>query len=777
MARDNSNRRDAIQDDILRTADSPDGTHDPIIVTGMGLMTSAGLFPQQALRAIVEHRTRMGSVTAVESPLPQEATGGQAMELPSMPMDSLDDITLPRETRYLRATIVAAMRDAGLLSQNAPPDNPARTMLVLGTTLHGLRAGGRFLRQDDPEQLKDFLADAIATRAMHGLGIYGGTLTTCSACSSSLGAIALGATLLRNGSADIIIAGGYDPMSEYAWAGFASLRLVTPNTLRPFAKDRMGMKLAEGYGIVVLERANDAKRRGAGLRACLAGWGESADAHHLTKPHPEGDGAARAMRTALARAEISPRDLGMIASHATGTPDNDASEHAALVHTLGEHAPNVPIVGFKSHLGHTLGGAGAVELILSMQAMREEVVPACANVSMDDIEYPDINVATGNAVSKRWDAGLNVSLGFGGANTCVIIRREASPMRGLASSPRKVWITGMGVLHATGFDPLLPAWTQPRGAFDDTMLAPWINTKKARRLSTYARCAVAAIAKALAHTGLAPGHDVVAGACAFLGSMHASPSCCIDFYKQIVTEGVLAGNPVLFAEGVPNAAAAHASTMLGIRGACQTIIGSRCAGLDAIGLAFLRVSEGASDVALIGACEESHPIVDRVYRECGLQAQQHTNTSDFPDPALEQGFVSHAGAIAFVLEDASHARARGARCLARFEQVAWANTTTPASMHHAVASVLTKLGPPARVLGSGTGTWLDRAEALGAREAGLDTSSMHEDARHVGEQFSVTAMGVLARLLADERREHIPYCVLSSTWTGACTGIRLHRDA
>src|SRR5206468_5765274 len=151
-----------------------------------------------------------------------------------------------------------ASRDAGAAEK--PPYAPERCGIILGTTLHGMRAGGAYLRSGNFEPLRSFLASQTLARACGGLDLDGLTVTTCSACSSSLGAIALAVTLLQAGELDLVIAGGYDTVSEYVYGGFNSLRLVADGPLRPFAQDRQGMKLAEGYGIVVLGRAGDAKR-------------------------------------------------------------------------------------------------------------------------------------------------------------------------------------------------------------------------------------------------------------------------------------------------------------------------------------------------------------------------------------------------------------------------------------------------------------------------------------------------------------------------------------
>src|SRR5580658_2186790 len=254
---------------------------DGIVITAMGMATSLGLDRLSVWRAVREGKCGMTAFTAMEQAAATD--GGQAVDLPGG-----DDEKTPREVRYLRHVLGDVMRQLGEIDCK-----PGRRGIVLGTTLHGIRAGGDFLRSGDCEPLRHFTAASVMAEALRGFEIRGPALTTCSACSSSLGAIALGVTLLRAGMVDLVIAGGYDPVSEYVYAGFSSLRLVSAGLLRPFARDRTGMKVGEGYGLIALEREEDARRRGGKIFATIAGFGESADAHHLTQPHPEGDGAAR----------------------------------------------------------------------------------------------------------------------------------------------------------------------------------------------------------------------------------------------------------------------------------------------------------------------------------------------------------------------------------------------------------------------------------------------------------------------------------------------------
>jgi 3-oxoacyl-[acyl-carrier-protein] synthase II len=745
-----------------------------VAITGVAATTCLGADAESTWRALLAGRCGMGPMPEVESTLPPGAVGGQATDLPSEYSPCL-----PREARYLRWTVQCALRDAGV------PDDAhetSRRLSVFGTTLHGVRAGGRFLRRGDLSELNSFLACETSRLALDGLGIQGGAMTTCSACSSSLGAIALGVTLLETGQADLVVAGGYDVISEYSWAGFNALRLIAEGPLRPFCRHRQGMKVSEGYGIVILERAESAQRRGAAVRACLAGWGESADAYHLTQPHPQGQGALTAMRQALKRAGIRAADLGMVAAHGTGTPDNDGPEFQALSSLLQDALPQIPVVALKSFFGHTLGGAGAVELVMSCMAMRDQRVPACPNVNAADIEFPGLHIPTGKPLARNMNCTLNTSLGFGGANTCVVLtrgcrEREPVALAMPAPSPAEVVITGVGILlpGAVGHDAFMdriarPGPSVPHGPIDrieDAALSQFLNARRARRLSDYAKYTIAAATMAVRDAGLTECPQSLERAGAILGSMHGSAAFCWDYYSQIVREGVLSANPVLFAEGVPNAAAAHLSTTLGLRGACQTIIGSRTAGLDALALSALRVRSGAIDTLLVVAAEAACEMVDRAYQAESLQARSVTDGGETPGG----GFTRGVGAVAFIVEDSRAAAARGASPYAGIAESAWA--CSPAARHGgpaaSIASVLRRLHEPGRIMGSACNTWVDRAERLGMRRAGRGRDPCFAQSGF-GELFSVTPFVSLVTALT-RGSSGARSSILCTDWSGAASAV------
>ena len=735
-------------------------SRETILITGAGLATALGLTRHDTWNGILRGRCGLGPMSAMESPLPPGKDGGQAVDLPE---EFCPD--LPREVRYLRWTIADALCDAGLSESSR--NRPARSACLLGTTLHGMRAAGRSLRDGDSAALQEFLAGNTLQLALEGFPLIGFSATNCSACSSSLGSIAMAVTLLQSGQADLVIAGGYDTISEYVYGGFNSLRLVAEGPLRPFAKGRQGMKLAEGYGIVVLERESDAQRRGATPLAKILGWGESADAHHLTQPHPQGDGAARAIHQAIERAGLKPADIDLIAAHATGTPDNDIGEHAAFSRVFKEYLPNIPVVAFKSHLGHTLGGAGAVELVLAAMAMRDQIIPACANVKANEVEFPDLQLATGQPKPATLRTTLNTSLGFGGANTCIVLgqtpRSEKpdypsfsvlSPQSSVLPPSSPVYITGIGVIvpGTIGNDALLsrladhsqPAWKSDTGPVSDSALEGLLNARRVRRMSDYVKLTLATATLALRDAGVQDIPAFSENCAAVLGSTHGSCNFSAAYYKQIIEEGLVAANPILFAEAVPNAGAAQLSLMLSLKGACQTIIGTRTAGLDALALAAVRISSGVWDRAIVSAGEEYCDIVNEAYLHCGVRAASE-GCAPF---TAGKGFTCGAGAVTFILESRASMDRRNGKIRGQIDASAAARGK-PSAAIQTISRVLSELKNPSRVLSSACGTWIDRAESAAFRHNGNpDISAIYG---HVAETFSASPLIAIAAVLLSGR--------------------------
>lgn len=742
-----------------------------IVVTGTGLVTCLGLDVAETWSRVRAGACGIGASSAMQStPVPDKGYGQAAV----LPADYYTDA--PREVRYLRRAIDEAVAHAGLVdSAGAWRVAPERCGVVLGTTLHGMPAAGRFCRDGQASSLSSFLAGSTLSLATEGLPATGQSLTTCAACASGLMSLGLGMSLLKRGELDVVIAGGYDPVSEYAYGGFNSLRLIAETAQQPFSRHRQGLKLAEGYGVLVLEREEDVAARDGQPVARLLSCTASADAHHLSQPHPEGAGASRAIAAALGEAGIAPDDVALIVAHATATPDNDRAESVAYGKAFGEALASIPVTAMKSHLGHTLGAAGAVELILAIQALRASVAPALANVKQADVEFDGLRVVTGEPAALDGRYAVVTSLGFGGSNACAVIEvgtessqastPVATPKSASTSSRVRVMnadrqpvVTGIGTVYpgAVGnvafVEMLRNGNSNSLLSPDPAEIAPHLNTRRTRRMSEYVKLSLAATAMACADAGLDDVPAFPGVLAAITGTTHGSAKFSDDYYRQIVAEGVDFANPLLFAEGVPNAGTAHLSMMLGLTGPCQTLIGTRTAGLDALRLAATRIAQGEWDAALVGAGEEAPDLVRQVYEACGL----HTPTQSAAPFAGEDGFTSAAGAVTLMVESRASAERRGARVHGVFEgwaQTGWGGRSAKAGVAR-VSAMLQRHKPVEHVISSANGTWLDRVEALALRIASSYHSmqpAVSAAAPRLHETFSAgPLLGIAATLLSRE---------------------------
>jgi 3-oxoacyl-[acyl-carrier-protein] synthase-1 len=253
-------------------------------------------------------------------------------------------------------------------------------------------------------------------------GISGPCFTVAAACASSAGALVKGAELIESGLCDGVIAGGTDLASETALLGFAALEAVSPDVCNPFSKNRDGATLGEGAAFFLLRRGEDPGEKDGGLCIELLGWGESADAHHLTAPRPDGAGAEAAMRRALAAAGIEPRAVDYVNLHGTGTALNDQMEAAAISRVFGDAFP--PVSSTKPVTGHTLGAAGALELAICWMtlASNSTKLPAHCWDGEPDEEMPPLNFARNRAAPPR--ICMSNSFAFGGCNISLIIGRN-----------------------------------------------------------------------------------------------------------------------------------------------------------------------------------------------------------------------------------------------------------------------------------------------------------------------------------------------------------------
>lgn len=394
-----------------------------VVVTGVGIVTAHGMGKESNWSRIKSGVSGIRMITSFDSSKYRGKTGGEAGDLRDItPLYHLKEKRLDRASYLLIHTTREALSDANISA--AIKDVPV--LLSLGTTLGGMLSGEIFhkevidsgLYRARVSHLFDYLAHYQAINLFKELELKGDYSILSNACASGTDAIGQAFNAIRYGEYDVAICGGYDVMSEFCFAGFNSLMAITPTLCMPFDKKREGLVLGEGAGILILEEVGHAVGRNARILGEIAGYGASADACHLTSPDPSGTGAAIAINKALKDAG-NPR-IDYINAHGTGTKYNDIMETNAIVKVFGDAARKIPVSSIKPMIGHLLGGAGAVEAIVSLLSIIHKTLPPNINYKTPDTECA-LNIVT-ETMKGDIKTALSNSFGFGGSNASIIIR-------------------------------------------------------------------------------------------------------------------------------------------------------------------------------------------------------------------------------------------------------------------------------------------------------------------------------------------------------------------
>lgn len=398
-----------------------------VAVTGLGVVSAIGCSLSEFWDSLKNGRSGIQPISSIEPGLLRCLNGAEARGF-----DTTQHFD-PKEAQFLDlfaqyGTVAArqAIADAGIAFSDGAGE---RTAIVTGSCIGGKATEDegycQLYRHNNsrfnPLTIPRAMANAAASRISLEFGITGPTFTLATACSSSNHALGQAFWLVRNGTVDLAIAGGseavFSPGLLRAWE---AMRVVAPDTCRPFSKNRRGLILGDAGAMLVLEPLEAAQARGCRIYGEITGFGMSSDAHHITQPSP--DGAARAMRGALADGETAIEQVGYINAHGTGTQANDPTETAAIRAVFGAHADRLLVSSTKSAHGHTLGAAGAIEAVATLLAIREGLIPPTINYEEEDPAC-DLDVVPNVARQASIECALSNSFAFGGLNAVIAFRR------------------------------------------------------------------------------------------------------------------------------------------------------------------------------------------------------------------------------------------------------------------------------------------------------------------------------------------------------------------
>jgi 3-oxoacyl-[acyl-carrier-protein] synthase II len=410
-----------------------------VVITGLGFVTPLGNDVRTTWDALVAGRSGAGPITRFD---PARSSVRFACEVKGFDASRyLEKKEVRRFDPFTQYAIGAAEEAVGdaCLANNWSAVDLARVGVLIGTGTGGLTTfeeNCRALIEKGPDRVSPFfipmyMPNAAAALISMRYGAKGPNFCTVSACASSAHALADAVQIIRDGGADVIIAGGSEAaITPLAVASFANMKALSvrnddPATAsRPFDKDRDGFVMGDGAAVLVLEDGDHARRRGAKVYAELAGFGMTADAHHITAPAPDGAGAQDAMRLAMQDGGITPDQVTYINAHGTSTPHGDAAETAAVKAVFKDHARSLIFASTKSMTGHLLGASGAFEAAVCALAIRTGTIPPTINQFTPDPAC-DLDSAPNHAVTRKVDVALTNSFGFGGHNVTLAVRRAA----------------------------------------------------------------------------------------------------------------------------------------------------------------------------------------------------------------------------------------------------------------------------------------------------------------------------------------------------------------
>ncbi len=406
-----------------------------VVVTGVGLVSSLGIGTQENWEGLLSGRSGIRTITHFD---PTEFASTIAGEVPDFdPLQFVSKKDVKKMDVFIQYALAAA--EFALLDANLPTDGDLGTDagVILASGIGGFGTIERehsALLKGGPRKISPFFIPAAIINLAAGqvsirFGAKGPNSATCTACSASAHAIGDALEIIRRGGAEIMIAGGSEAaITPLSVGGFASMRALSTRNddpqraSRPFDLDRDGFIIGEGSGVVILEELERAQSRGAEIYCELAGYGMSADAHHMTAPAKDGAGAIRVMENAIKDAGIIPSAIQYVNAHGTSTPYNDKTETLAIKKCFGEHAQKLSISSTKSMTGHLLGAAGGLEAGISALAVRHQVVPPTINQEVLDPDC-DLDYVPNEKRALSIEYAISNSFGFGGTNASLVFKR------------------------------------------------------------------------------------------------------------------------------------------------------------------------------------------------------------------------------------------------------------------------------------------------------------------------------------------------------------------
>jgi len=401
-----------------------------VVITGLGVVSAVGNSIPEFWDSLIGGKDGTKEITAFDpSPYRTKMAAEVSNFEPEAHFSKKEIRRLSRCDQFGLVAFREAWRSAQLDRDLVDRE---RAGVVLGAGSGGILSVEKYFR-DFYQGLKRpspslLISYSLATTTDHiaiESGLKGLRSTTTTVCSSSSASIGVAYEMIQTGLVDVMVTGGSDSLCEVSYSGFGSLKLIDPESCKPFDKRRQGLIIGEGAGLLILEELEHALRRDAPIRSEFMGYGICADAYHLTAPEPNGEGVERVIRIALDHAGITPEGVDTINAHGTATPFNDIAETRGIKRVFGERAKDIPISGIKSMVGHCLGSAGGIEAVATVLTVENGIIPPTIHYQVPD-PLCDLNYTPNQSIQREVRAALSNSFAFGGNNVCLVFKKFSS---------------------------------------------------------------------------------------------------------------------------------------------------------------------------------------------------------------------------------------------------------------------------------------------------------------------------------------------------------------
>lgn len=620
-----------------------------VVVTGLGLICGLGNDVAACWNNLLNGVSGIDEVKSVDT---QNCYAHKGAEV-SMASKDLSDENYDRSSLLCIKATAEALADAGIEPGAEKCD---KIGVILGSCVGGAASIDKYYSDEfktgtsDKADIYKMPASAIANNVAKHFGLNGTTANIVNACAAGTMSIGYACDLIREGKADVFVAGGSDSFSSLAFSGFHALHALDEDACSPFNRSS-GITLGEGSGVLIVESYEHAVARGAKIYCYVLGSGVSSDAYHITAPRPDGEGQMSAIRRSVENSGLKFTDIDYINAHGTGTAKNDEAEFLSL-HTLFDENDHISVSSTKSMTGHCLGAAGSIEAVFSVKSVFENIVPPTIGYSDEDLKKLKEKAGTIDFVpnekrKKTVNYTMSNSFAFGGNNASIIFSKSSKEIpQKTNSSP--IYITGIGkVMGENGAEAQIsPASFKEHG----------IRMAFYRKLDRFSQLQLLSGVKALENAGITIDDKNSADVGIIIGTADGPMKEIADFQKNAIEHGTEKGSAFAFPNTVYNAAGGYLSIFSNIRGYNATVANSMQAGLQSLCYAADVIRNKEADIMLAAGTDEKTDVETNLYSKIDVLGDGKKYGGD--------GMILGEGSVTLVLESMESAEKRGAEIMA-----------------------------------------------------------------------------------------------------------------